>query len=102
MAHFTEVAASFNQFCHIFAGPPFRPFIGNLPELAEKEYPDLVYDWSLQYGPVFRLFMGPSPMVVLSDPDLIKTVGVKLFQDFHRRPPMQSTETAPFGLVFSK
>ncbi|GAQ88536.1 Cytochrome P450 [Klebsormidium nitens] len=89
------------RFRHI-PGPSFRPFIGNLPELAEKEYPELIYQWSLQYGPVFRLFMGPSPIVVLSDAESIKTVGVKLFQDFHTRPPMQSTETAPVGIVFSK
>jgi hypothetical protein len=83
-------------------GPRFRPFVGNLPELAENEYPEALYQWFLKHGPVYRFFMGPTPIVVFCDPEIMKTVGVKLFQDFHDRTPMQSTETAAVGLVFSK
>lgn len=84
------------------AGPPFRPFVGNLPDLTKTEYHELVYRWSVKYGPVYRFFMGPLPVVVIADPELIKTVGVKLFQDFHDRKPLQSTETGPVGLLFSE
>lgn len=42
--------------------------------------------WAQQYGPIFLVFFGKNPTVVLTDPDLIRQVAVKYFAKFHDRP----------------
>lgn len=71
-------------------GPPFRAFVGNLPEFAAlraaaraSPLPSLTHDiaprvlphwplWSAQYGSIFLYWMGSIPRLALSDPELCK------------------------------
>lgn len=42
--------------------------------------------WAKQYGGFFLVFFGKNPVVVLTDPDLMRQVAVKHFAKFHDRP----------------
>jgi cytochrome P450 len=43
-------------------------------------------DWGKQYGGLYVWWQGRVPNVVVSDPDLVKEVGVKNFAAYHDRP----------------
>lgn len=67
-------------------GPRPWPFFGNLPQLGE---PTVAYrtvrDWTAKYGDMFIWYLGRRPFITISDPELVKKVGVKTFMSFHDR-----------------
>ncbi|KAL3889199.1 hypothetical protein ACJMK2_001547 [Sinanodonta woodiana] len=68
-------------------GPWHIPFVGNPWELAGD--PDLrksLRRLHMQYGNIYRLYMGPKPTVVISSYDAIKEVFVKRGGEFSDRP----------------
>lgn len=51
-------------------GPPFK----FMPSISKNERPELFVDWAKQYGPIFKIWVGPAPIIVLSDIDDVRTV----------------------------
>ncbi len=45
-----------------------------------------MHDWSKQYGGLYVWWQGRFPNIVVSDPDLVKEVGIKNFSTYHDRP----------------
>lgn len=49
-------------------GPPFRWLVGHLPEMVRLGQETAYAEWGKQYGGVFLIFQGGTPIVVLEDP----------------------------------
>ena len=54
-------------------GPlPLNPLYGNVGELASGErYEPRYLEWKRKFGPVYTFFVGPSPVVAVTAPQLI-------------------------------
>ncbi|GAB4819482.1 hypothetical protein N2152v2_006528 [Parachlorella kessleri] len=73
--------------CHIPQVPflPMNFLLGHLTDLA-KTQPCYLYDkWRQQLGGIYAIFLGKAPVVVLTDPKLIRQASVSKFKSFHDR-----------------
>ncbi|OJD32330.1 cytochrome p450 [Diplodia corticola] len=69
-------------------GPPPLPFIGNKHQLP-KSQPWLQFtEWAKVYGPIFTLWIGRRPTVVISDPRLAAELLEKRSNKYSSRPRM--------------
>ena len=70
-------------------GPTPEPIFGNFRQLlkAGKNAPKQYDEWYQKYGPNYLLFMGIAPMIVTQDPEMIKDVLVRKFDNFVDRTP---------------
>lgn len=66
-------------------GPPVGMFLGNMLESTRVGPHQYLLDCSRKYGPVFTFFMGRKGNIVISDPELVREVGIKSFVNFHDR-----------------
>ncbi|XP_025105956.1 cytochrome P450 3A29-like [Pomacea canaliculata] len=66
-------------------GPKPQYFHGNSKEVIKKTMLKAVDDWKTQYGRVFGLYFGRSPILVVSDLDILREVLVKEFNNFSDR-----------------
>ncbi|KAL0023003.1 hypothetical protein WJX79_005828 [Trebouxia sp. C0005] len=69
----------------------------------------VINKWARQYGPLFKIFVGHTPVIIVTDPDLVKQIGTKSFMKFHNRPqPIMrfhhgnQTELEETGMLFAK
>ena len=60
-------------------------FLGTLPELIKKGFFQMDVDSVTQHGTYFGTFVGHIATVMVSDPDMIKEIAVKQFQNFQDR-----------------
>ena len=68
-------------------GPAFIPFRGNIDFIMEAGGLHAAYDaWSKQYGPIFKIFLGAEPVVVLTDAAAARTASLRLAT----RPPFRA------------
>lgn len=67
-------------------GPTPWPIIGNLHEQVYRGIHVTDEEWSKKYGKVFGYFSGYNPVIAVTDPDIIKAVLIKDFQNFTDRP----------------
>ncbi|XP_070180865.1 cytochrome P450 3A24-like isoform X2 [Littorina saxatilis] len=85
-------------------GPRPEPFFGNTRQLRKKTFYVAYAEWHKQYGRVFGLdFMG-SPMLVVTDLDILREIMVKDFNNFADRHFMAGTTRPPTidkGLFFA-
>ena len=70
-------------------GPRPEPLFGNFRQLqkAGRNAPKKYDEWYQKYGPNYLLFMGITPMIVTQDPEMIKDVLVRKFDNFVDRTP---------------
>ena len=67
-------------------GPPPKLFFGNLWEIIKFKRPSLtIKKWTDKYGHIFGYFEGHTPVLVISDPDVLQDVFTKSFSKFHSR-----------------
>ncbi|CAF3534342.1 unnamed protein product [Rotaria socialis] len=67
-------------------GPPPTLFFGNFSDLVKtKRLSISIKQWTEKYGRVFGYFEGHTPILVISDPDVLQDVFVKSFSNFHSR-----------------
>lgn len=78
--------------CYLFfeqlgiAGPRPAFFIGNVGDFVRTKRVSLsIRNWSGQYGRVYGYFEGHTPVLVISDPDILDEIFNKNFSKFHSR-----------------
>ncbi|KAL3159373.1 hypothetical protein ABBQ38_009804 [Trebouxia sp. C0009 RCD-2024] len=97
------------RFRHI-PGPTPSWLGGNLKQLNVPFDSHIVINrWARQYGPLFKIFVGRTPVMIVTDADLVKQLGTKSFMKFHNRPqPIMrfhhgsQTEFEEAGMLFAR
>ena len=87
-----EVRPSVKTFADL-DGPPGLPLVGNLFQLHLDTFHGTLERWADRYGPIYRVRIGPVPMVVVSDPDTIKRMHRERPQGFRRTRALESAAT---------
>ena len=69
-------------------GPTPLPLLGNAISVIVNgnSLHDFLGNCAKEYGSVFGLYFNKDPCIVVSDPEMIKTILVKDFDKFHDRP----------------
>ena len=55
-------------------GPMRLPVVGNLLQIKPPRFHLQLEDWARQYGPIYRLQLGPKPAVVFGDHQLVQSM----------------------------
>jgi cytochrome P450 len=71
-------------------GPRAWPLLGNLPQIRRAHVHLDVERWARQYGPLFRITLGPQPIIVLTDHEHIATVLRDRPDGFRRNAHLQN------------
>lgn len=67
-------------------GPSPSWIFGNVLQLGKDFTSHLQFEkWYKKYGPVYKIYFGRTPVVVVTDPDLLKQIFTKSFMKFHDR-----------------
>ncbi|KIW20687.1 hypothetical protein PV08_01264 [Exophiala spinifera] len=67
-------------------GPRPLPFIGNKLDIP-KQYPWIQFqEWSYKYGPIFTLWFGRRPTIIISDPNVAADLMEKRSSKYSSRP----------------
>ncbi|XP_032747921.1 cytochrome P450 2C23 isoform X3 [Rattus rattus] len=84
-------------------GPTPLPIIGNLLQLNLKDIPASLSKLAKEYGPVYTLYFGTSPTVVLHGYDVVKEALLQQGDEFLGRGPLPIIEDTHkgYGLIFS-
>ncbi|CAF4209868.1 unnamed protein product, partial [Rotaria sp. Silwood2] len=71
-------------------GPTPRFFFGNLIELFthSRHSAACLADWTKEYGNIYGYFIGHTPVICVSDPDLLQEIFITKFSHFHSRRPL--------------
>jgi thromboxane-A synthase/cytochrome P450 family 3 subfamily A len=72
-------------------GPPYRPLFGNLPEFVSDGSHAFFDACRAKYGPVFKVWFGSRPWVVIADADLGRRANYRLLN----RPLALANPLAP-------
>ena len=80
-------------------GPAFHWLKGNVDEIMALGGLHAAYDaWSHAYGPLFRVFLGGQPVVVVADGSIARSVSVK----HGSRPPFRGPAELVFDNPFAR
>lgn len=101
----------FFQWLRLPPGPTPIPFIGNKFDIP-KSQPWIQFEkWSKQYGPIFTLWIGRKPTLIISDPQIAVDLMEKRSNKYSSRPRMvvmgeiyngnSSILTQPYGKAWS-
>ncbi|CAF0749759.1 unnamed protein product [Rotaria sordida] len=71
-------------------GPTPRWFFGNFIELFthSRHSAACLADWTKEYGKIYGYFIGHTPIICVSDPDLLQEIFISKFSHFHSRRPL--------------
>ena len=72
-------------------------FLGNFGETTEKGRYNLFSEWTKKYGKVFGFYEAGTPTLVVADPDLVKEVLVKQFDNFEQRKIIFDNRQDPYA-----
>ncbi|CAF1401005.1 unnamed protein product [Rotaria sordida] len=87
-AYLWHVRKAYNFFIRLgIPGPAPKFFFGNLSEIIKaKGRPSVaIQQWTDKYGHIFGYFEGHTPILVISDPEVLQDVFIKSFSKFHSR-----------------
>ena len=80
---------------HVFrdmglSGPVPRFFLGNAIELFThgKHSAACLAEWTKVYGKLYGYFIGHTPIICVSDPDILQEIFITKFSHFHSRRPL--------------
>ncbi|XP_033752365.1 cytochrome P450 3A11-like [Pecten maximus] len=79
-------------------GPKPAFLLGNIIEMMKKGQLQAIRDWRKTYGTVFGYFEGFTPVLSVSDPDVVREVLVKDFANFQARKPFPLAPRKSLGL----
>ncbi|XP_043331866.1 cytochrome P450 2C9-like [Cervus canadensis] len=84
-------------------GPTPLPILGNILQLYVKDISKSLTNLSKVYGPVFTLYFGMKPTVVLHGYEVVKEALIDLGEEFSRRGsyPVLQRATKGYGIAFS-
>ncbi|XP_004580100.2 cytochrome P450 2C14-like isoform X1 [Ochotona princeps] len=84
-------------------GPTPLPILGNILQLGFKDMSKSLTKLSEVYGPVFTVYLGMKPTVVLHGYEAVKEALIDLGEEFSERntPPILEKVNKGLGLVFS-
>jgi cytochrome P450 len=87
LSHIRKIYNFFNRFN--IPGPPPALFFGNLGDVAKtKRLSISITEWTEKYGRIFGYYEGHTPILVVSDPDVLQDIFIKSFSNFHSRRPL--------------
>lgn len=75
-------------------GPPPSFFFGNLLEIYRKGQHECIKEWIEKYGRVLGYYYGLRPVILIADPELLKTIQLKDFHKFPNRPSLFAVSTS--------
>lgn len=78
-------------------GPFALPLIGNIHLFKDSLIHEQFYKWSLKYGPVISVYLGPTYSIVVNDIDTAMEVLVKKGGDFANRVSIPSVQVFTDG-----
>ena len=81
-------------------GPAPWPFLGNVPEILQHGVLHKLFTaYSKTYGRVYKMAIGRTPVIVLTDPEMAKQIMVKHFREFPNRSlPISPTPPLEVGI----
>ncbi|XP_075043026.1 cytochrome P450 2B1-like [Mixophyes fleayi] len=84
-------------------GPRPLPILGNLLQLKSREIHKPILELSKKYGPVYTLYIGPKPAVVLCGYEAVKEALVDHGEKFSGRAelPIVDITSKGYGIAFS-
>ncbi|CAF1084384.1 unnamed protein product [Adineta steineri] len=85
-------------------GPSPTYFLGNVADFAlTKRISVSIHNWSKQFGRIYGYFEGHTPVIVISEPDLLERIFIKTFSNFHSRRqfPLEDRSTTKGVHLFS-
>ena len=87
VAYLRHIRKAYDFFTRLgIPGPPPTLLFGNFLEITRTRGPSIaLQQWTKKYGPVFGYFEGHTPVLVISDPNILQDVFVKSFSKFHSR-----------------
>lgn len=69
-------------------GPIVWPWVGSLPDVFRYGgLHKMLLNYFYKYGRVYKMSIGRSPSIVVTDPEILKQIMVKEFWKFTNRPP---------------
>ncbi|CAG2112261.1 unnamed protein product [Medioppia subpectinata] len=87
---------NFNYFTKLgVKGPRPLPIFGNLWERLFTSLPELDIKWQRKYGKIYGVYDGNEPILMVTDPELIKHILVKDFHIFQDRFPVSKSNNHP-------
>jgi cytochrome P450 len=69
-------------------GPKGLPIIGSLLKIELENLHNQIEDWAAEYGPVYKLILGPSKLTVVTDPDITQQILRERPHQFRRMAKM--------------
>ena len=104
-AYLLHVHRSYSFFRNLGIDGPRPTFlIGNLTDFARTKRMSLsIRNWTRQFGRIYGYFEGHTPVLVVSDPDILNDIFVKHFSKFHSRRqfPLEDRRSAKGVHLFS-
>jgi len=87
VAYLWHIRSAYEFFTKLnIPGPPPVLFFGNFLDVFKSRRLFLtVKKWTDNYGRIFGYFEGHTPILVVSDPDVLQDVFIKSFSNFHSR-----------------
>jgi hypothetical protein len=76
------------QWMKLPPGPRPIPFIGNKFDIPKSQPWIHFQDWSQRYGPIFTLWIGRKPTLIISDPNIAVDLMEKRSNKYSSRPRM--------------
>ena len=99
------------QWLRLPPGPTPIPFIGNKFDIPKSQPWIQFQEWSQRYGPIFTLWIGRKPTLIISDPQIAVDLMEKRSNKYSSRPRMvvmgeiyngnSSILTQPYGKAWS-
>ena len=87
VAYIWHIRQVYNYFKRLnIPGPAPTFFFGNFSDIAQtKRLSISIKQWTEKYGRIFGYFEGHTPILVVSDPDVLQDIFIKSFSSFHTR-----------------
>ena len=85
-------------------GPQPTFLLGNLADFVRtKRISVSIHNWTSQFGRIYGYFEGHTPVLVVSDPDVLHNIFIKHFSKFHSRRqfPLEDRRTTKGVHLFS-
>lgn len=104
VVYFWTIRKNYDFFKRLNIDGP-RPvfFFGNFLDLAKTKRMSIsIKQWTEKYGRIFGFFEGHTPIIVVSDPDILQDIFIKNFSIFHSRRPLPlENQHAKYTHIFS-